>query len=196
MKRICLGFDVETVDVARITATGGLPYHGGPGSNYSAHGLCALGEKLRTDLYRGKLGMVAANGGMLTEHSVGIYSTSPPSANYVRRELEEYAPERGFPPEKFVLVPNGEGKVVAWGCTYEKKPNVPAKGYIIGELTSGPDAGKRFCAISNDSKTKAWLLEKSRIGEKVMVSCSGKKEKMSRLEAYPVHFTPAPASSL
>ena len=46
-------------------------YHGGPGSNYSGHGLCAVVEKLRTDAFRGKFGCVGANGGWLTEHSVG-----------------------------------------------------------------------------------------------------------------------------
>ena len=68
-----LGIDPATTDVNRLTATGGLAYHGGPGSNYSCHGLVALAEKLRRDEYRGKKGMVCANGGILTEHSVGIY---------------------------------------------------------------------------------------------------------------------------
>ena len=74
----CVGLDCRTTDVARLTQTGGLPYHGGPGSNYSCHGLCAVVEKLRTDYYRGELAVVGANGGMLTEHGVGIYSTAPP----------------------------------------------------------------------------------------------------------------------
>ena len=193
---LLVGFDVDAVDVARITATGGLPYHGGPGSNYSAHGLCALAEKLRTDYFRDKLGMLAANGGMLTEHSIGIYSTAPPPTNYVRRDHNDYAPDRGMPVEKFALVPNGEAKVVAWGCAYGRKPNAPSQGYIVGELTSGPDAGKRFCAISKDEKTKNWLLEKCRIGEKVNATCSGKKEKIVRHEAYIVNFTPAQTASL
>ncbi len=29
-----VGLDPSTADVARLTQTGGLPYHGGPGSNY------------------------------------------------------------------------------------------------------------------------------------------------------------------
>ena len=73
-----VGLDPSTADVARLTQTGGLPYHGGPGSNYSCHGLCAVVERLRTDLYRGEMGVVGANGGILTEHSVGVYSTTPP----------------------------------------------------------------------------------------------------------------------
>ena len=71
----------------------GCAYSGGPGSNYSCHGLCAVVERLRTDHYRGELGVVGANGGMLTEHGVGIYSTAPPKETYSRRDYHGYAPD-------------------------------------------------------------------------------------------------------
>ena len=31
-----------------LTVTGGLPYHGGPGSNYATHALVAMAEALRS----------------------------------------------------------------------------------------------------------------------------------------------------
>ena len=105
----CLGIDVSTVDVARISATGGLAYHGGPGSNYSSHALCAVIEKLRTEQYRGTLGMVAANGGWLTEHSVAIYSTAPPASPFHRRPYPEYEVSYGLPITAFALGPAGLG---------------------------------------------------------------------------------------
>lgn len=40
-----LGFDAT--DGKELTQTGGLPFHGGPGSNYSMHGLAAMVPKLR-----------------------------------------------------------------------------------------------------------------------------------------------------
>ncbi len=42
---------------AGLTVTGGLPYHGGPGSNYSTHALAAMAEALRRD--PGSLGLVS-----------------------------------------------------------------------------------------------------------------------------------------
>ena len=50
----CVGLDPSTTPVNRLTQTGGLPYHGGPGSNYSLHGMAAMVEHLRLEVYRGK----------------------------------------------------------------------------------------------------------------------------------------------
>ena len=43
-----------------LTVTGGLPYHGGPGSNYTTHALAAMAEALRAD--PGSLGLVCGVG--------------------------------------------------------------------------------------------------------------------------------------
>ena len=72
----CVGLGTNKDDVSRMTLTGGLPYHGGPGSNYSGHGLCAVVEKLRTDAFRGKFGCVGANGGKQDPHKI---SPKPPA---------------------------------------------------------------------------------------------------------------------
>ena len=34
-------------DARGVTQTGGLPYHGGPGSNYMTHSMAAMAETLR-----------------------------------------------------------------------------------------------------------------------------------------------------
>ena len=89
-----------------LTATGGLPYHGGPGNNYVMHSICAVCEALRgraasravqrlgvrrfvdtitatveQDGGQGEeeeeFGLVTANGWFLTKLSCGLYSTSP-----------------------------------------------------------------------------------------------------------------------
>ena len=48
-----LSFAADTLgtrsDDRRLTVTGGLPYHGGPGSNYATHALAAMTEVLRRD---------------------------------------------------------------------------------------------------------------------------------------------------
>lgn len=62
-------------DPRGLTATGGLPYFGGPGNNYAMHGIAEIVERVRRS--PGSLGMVTANGGMLSKLSVGIYSTTP-----------------------------------------------------------------------------------------------------------------------
>ena len=164
----CVGMDPRIADVSRMTQTGGLPYHGGPGSNYSGHGLCALVEKLRLDRFRGTYGVLGANGGWLTEHSVGVYSTKPPSRTYMRRDMSEYKDEYAFSLEKFAWAPNGIAKIITWTVRFKRKLNEPEIGIIVGEML---DDGKRFCANTKkgDMRSCQWLLGKDRIGESVLV---------------------------
>lgn len=60
-----------------VTVTGGLPYHGGPGNNYTTHSIAAMMERLRRDPTH--FGLVTGNGLFLTEHACGIYSAAVPS---------------------------------------------------------------------------------------------------------------------
>ena len=60
-----------------MTVTGGLPYFGGPGNNYSTHGIASMVDKLRKNPEA--YGLVLANGGYLSKHSAGVYSARAPS---------------------------------------------------------------------------------------------------------------------
>jgi acetyl-CoA C-acetyltransferase len=58
-----------------ISVTGGLAYHGGPGSNYVTHALASMVETLRAD--PGSLGMVSGVGMHMHKHAFATYSTMP-----------------------------------------------------------------------------------------------------------------------
>ena len=60
-----------------LTVTGGLPFFGGPGNNYSTHAIARMVAILRDD--RGSYGLVLANGGFLSKQSAGVYSTVAPT---------------------------------------------------------------------------------------------------------------------
>ena len=168
--------DPLSTEVSRLTATGGLPYHGGPGSNYSSHGLAAVVEKLRLPEYRGQLAAVGANGGVLTEHSVGIYGTEPPPRGFERANYTSYAPDCALPLNCLALSPNGKGRVLTWTVRYKRKPNEPLCGAVIGEMLSGPDVGKRFVAKATSAPSMQWLLGRDPIGKTVEVMCDGKRD--------------------
>jgi acetyl-CoA C-acetyltransferase len=71
----CHEIGLSPLDPRGVTVTGGLPYLGGPGNNYSLHGIAEMVSRLRS---RGKgHGLVTANGLYLTKHSLGLYSTEP-----------------------------------------------------------------------------------------------------------------------
>ena len=58
-----------------ITVTGGLAYHGGPGSNYLTHALATMVDTLRAD--PGSLGLVSGVGMHMHKHAFATYSTTP-----------------------------------------------------------------------------------------------------------------------
>lgn len=70
-----LGINWKT-DPRALTLTGGLPFFGGPGNNYSLHGIASMIESVRQQ--SGAFGLVLANGGWMTKESAGIYSTRQP----------------------------------------------------------------------------------------------------------------------
>ncbi|WP_189587041.1 acetyl-CoA acetyltransferase [Litorimonas cladophorae] len=56
-----------------MTLTGGLPFFGGPGNNYTLHGICEVVAACRRA--PGSLGLAHGNGGWMSKQAVGLYST-------------------------------------------------------------------------------------------------------------------------
>lgn len=79
-----------------VTVTGGLSFAGGPWNNYVMHSIATMVERLRADA--GSIGLVTANGGYVTKHAFGVYSTAPPPSSTFRwaspQELVDSAPRR------------------------------------------------------------------------------------------------------
>jgi acetyl-CoA C-acetyltransferase len=64
-------------DPARpLTLTGGLTFGGGPGNNYTSHGIAQAVGALRAE--PGAVGLVTGLGWFATKHSVGLYASRPP----------------------------------------------------------------------------------------------------------------------
>ena len=60
-----------------LTVTGGLPFFGGPGNNYSLHALAEVAVRLRGNPVRA---LVTANGGMLSKHAAAVLTSDPARA--------------------------------------------------------------------------------------------------------------------
>jgi len=82
----CEALGVASDDARGLTVTGGLPYFGGPGNNYSLHAVATMVEKLRG---RGGTGLVSALGWYATKHAVGLYGAEPPSGGWRRGRTDE-----------------------------------------------------------------------------------------------------------
>ena len=70
-----------------LTVTGGLSFAGGPWNNYVSHSIATMANRLREDA--GSVGLVTANGGFLTKHAFGVYSTTPPAQGFRYADLQD-----------------------------------------------------------------------------------------------------------
>lgn len=121
-----LGIDWES-ESRPLTQTGGLPYFGGPGNNYSLHGIAEIVQKARTGA--GRFGLVLANGGWMTKEAVGIYSTKKPVS---------FTPvaEAAKPTEQVDIVQE-DGQVIVESFTVVHGKDGPRQGIVFTRRENG-----------------------------------------------------------
>jgi len=118
-----------------LTQTGGLTFAGGPLNNYVTHSIATMVDVLRGDA--GSLGLVTANGGYLTKHALGLYSTEPPPQRYVTADVQPAVD----------LVPT-----TAVDETYTGEVTVEA--YTVMHGADGSRVG--LCAVRTPDTARTW----------------------------------------
>lgn len=121
------GLGIAPDDPRPLTMTGGLPFFGGAGNNYSMHAIVAMARALRAR--RDAFGLVAANGGFLSKYSVGVYSAKPASWNGfesapLQAEVESWPASATTPGE-------GRGRIETYTIDHAAKPPT---GVVVGRL--------------------------------------------------------------
>ncbi len=119
-----------------LTVTGGLPYHGGPGSNYSTHAIAQVVERVRaaTDT---SFGLVTGVGWYMTKHSVGLYSNEPPSRPWVRHDVErDQAALEAQESPPLIVQANGRGTIETYTVVHERD-GTPSLGIAAMLMDSG-----------------------------------------------------------
>lgn len=151
-----LGLDWKT-DKRALTLTGGLPFFGGPGNNYSLHGIAEMANTLRRN--KGAFGLVLANGGWMTKESAGVWSTTAPKA-FTPAEPAAKAKDKVE-----VAIVSGDAVLETFTVTHGKEG--PERGIIFARL---PD-GRRIIANTAGPAELAVLREDaSPVGRKVAVT--------------------------
>ncbi|MDZ7669089.1 MAG: acetyl-CoA acetyltransferase [Gammaproteobacteria bacterium] len=103
------------LDTARpLTITGGLTFHGGPLNNYVMHAIARAVELLREQ--RGAKCLITANGGYLTKHAFGVYSTAPPGQPFRHEDVQ--AEVDATPSREVVLDHRGDATVESYTVMY------------------------------------------------------------------------------
>ncbi len=85
----CDALGIAAGDARGLTVTGGLPYFGGPGNNYTTHAIAALTERLRVGGDGAQLGLATGLGWYVTKHALGLYGSTPPPGGFCRGDTEQ-----------------------------------------------------------------------------------------------------------
>ncbi len=157
-------------DPRALTLTGGLSFFGGPGNNYSLHGIASAAERIRAD--RSKKAMVTANGWYITKHSIGVYGAEPPERPWEERDdsAVQAAIDAEALPEP-VEKAEGDLRVEAYVIRHDRQGK-PALGTVIGRL---PDGRRALAHIDAGTKELEEMERIELVGRTGQVRCiSGK----------------------
>lgn len=148
-----------------LTVTGGLPFFGGPGNNYSMHAIATMIERLRAD--RGTHGLIVANGGYLSKHSAAVYSGH---FNGAWHPVSSAAAQRYASADNSIRIDEtltGRARIESYAAIFAK--GVPATGFVIARV----DANGARCMAQvarDDAASLASLFEDEVIGRPIQVS--------------------------
>lgn len=149
------------LDMAKpLTVTGGLTFGGGPLNNYVMHSIARMAKLLREQ--PGDNGLITANGGYLTKHAFGVYSTTPPAQPFQHQDVQA---EVDVMPKREVIA-NHSGAATVESYTVMYNGSTPS----IGHLACLRDDGVRTWANCEDADTLNAMLEEEFCGRQVRLA--------------------------
>jgi acetyl-CoA C-acetyltransferase len=147
--------------------TGGLPYFGGPGNNYSMHALAEVATRLRGSQARA---LVTANGGMLSKHAAAVLRAAGASESAVQwRDADVLAIQvEDIPTVDYAQSPDA-GRVISYTVIARRgKPDI---GIVLAETGNG----ERFLASNVDTAITDAMKAASPVGRPVKVIAGGER---------------------
>lgn len=152
-------------DPRGFTVTGGLPYFGGAGNNYTMHSIATMLERVRAK--PGSRGLLTGNGWYLTKESCGIYSTRPTDGAWTREDPAVLQAEiDALPAPSVDDQPAGFGTIETYTVAHGR--DGPDFGLVVGRLENG----RRFHAHMKAPADMARLMEQDCIGLRGQVVAS------------------------
>ena len=161
---VCFALDalgISEDDTRALTQTGGLPYHGGPGSNYMTHSLAAMVETLRRD--PGSYGVTSGVGMHMQKHAYGVWSTDPgtgapaPGAGGLPAAAD---------PVAIVESPEGDATVAAYSVLHGRDGG-PERALLICNL---PARARCYALLDGDAAALADAEAEELIGRTVTLA--------------------------
>lgn len=156
-----------------LSVTGGLPYFGGPGNNYSMHALAEMTARLRGTSQRA---LVTANGGVLSKHAAAALANYPADeiANPLNmNSIEPYIVSQKSIPSVAICDTPEAGTVISYTIIYERKKDDLA--VVMAETAEG----KRFLAHSTQREIVEEIKQASPAGRPVNITSKENRHRFS-----------------
>jgi acetyl-CoA C-acetyltransferase len=160
-----------------VSVTGGLAYHGGPGSNYLTHSLATMVDRLRAD--PGSLGMVSGVGMHMNKHVFATYSTTPGAL--VPPDDSAVSAQAAMAPTTPVVASfDGPARVATYSVVHGRDGE-PAWAALVCDVTApggesaaaaGPGAARCYARLT-DPDALAMAENEELIGRPVHLSTDG-----------------------
>jgi len=129
-RKVNIGFNSsENINIAKkmigiadddprpLTLTGGLGFFGGPGNNYSLHGVATLAEKI--SIGEKSNGLITALGWFMHKHAAGVYGSKPPKGEIKNHDIKDQADcITGNEPVRIQDQVNGPGTIETYTVIY------------------------------------------------------------------------------
>lgn len=180
------GLGLPADDPRGLTLTGGLPFFGGAGNNYSMHAVAEMVQRARTA--PGSVGFVGANGGMLSKYSVGIYSTTPvewraDDSAGLQDEIDSW------PAPLQTHAADGWATVESYTVKHDRTGNRTAT--VVGRLEAD---GARFFAMSaeGDEEILNLLSTGEPVGTRVFATATQRGNRVTTTQVRTAEPHPAP----
>jgi acetyl-CoA C-acetyltransferase len=146
--RDALGMSID--DPRSLTVTGGLPYHGGPGSGYMTHSIAHMARLLRE--HPGELGLTTGVGMANTKHVAGVWSTTPAAEG--PRPPDEARIAAELPPAVPIVEEHDGPATIAAYSVVHGRDGAPEWGLLVCDV-DGPQGPARCYARLDDRDTLA-----------------------------------------
>ena len=150
-----------------LTVTGGLSFAGGPWNNYVTHAIATMAQRLRDE--PGSLGLVSANGGFITKHAFGVYSSEPPATPFRHADVQDEVD--ALPKRELCEEPDGEIAIETWTAMHDRDGN-PETGLVVGLL----DDGRRAIGTTQDPDALKVLVTEDLGGRRARLAPDGATE--------------------
>ncbi len=151
-------------DPRHLTLTGGLGFFGGPGNNYSLHGVATLAEKI--SIGEKSNGLVTALGWFMHKHAAGVYGSEPSKSKFkdydVRDQKNGFA---GKDPVKIKDQVTGTGTIETYTIIYSMD-QLPSYAVLYGKTR---DNFRFIARTQTHHDIFEQLTKKNRVGQSVNI---------------------------